>query len=329
MRQPDLHGSSDKRFVAELRAGEQVDTNFLLQRCDLRTRKNGEPYLALEFSDKSGRVSGCMWDNAEAAAKAVGEGEYVRVVGAIETWQAQPQIKVDRLEPADTGHIDPADYLPASRRDVDEMYDELLAIVDSVGNEHLRQLLDTTFGDSQVAAMFRRAPGGVMLHHAYVGGLLEHTLSVVNLAIRLAEHYPSLDRDLLITGACLHDLGKIWELAYDQSFQYTLEGRLVGHLLLESNWLARCMDDIEGFPVPLRHHVLHLLASHHGLFEHGAPVQPVTREALVLHYVDDLDSKMGAMDIAMAEAEAAGADTAYSRSLGRKVIRRRWNEVKE
>lgn len=326
MRQPDLPGSSDKRFVAEFRVGEQVDTDFVLRRCDVRTRKNGEPYLALEFSDKSGRVSGRMWDNAEAAAKAVGEGEYVRVVGVIETWQAQPQIKVDRLEPADAGQIDPADYLPASRRDVGEMYGELLAIVGSVQNEHLRQLLEATFGDAPVAAMFRRAPGGVMLHHAYVGGLLEHTLSVVNLARRLAEHYPSLDGDLLITGACLHDLGKIWELAYDQSFQYTLEGRLVGHLLLESNWLAGRMDEIEGFPAPLRHHVLHLLASHHGSFEHGAPVRPVTREALVLHYVDDLDSKLGAMDIAIAEAEATGADTAYSRSLGRKIVRRRWDE---
>lgn len=326
MHQPDLPGNSDKRFVAELRLGERVDTDFLLRRCDMRTRQNGEPYLALEFSDKSGRISGRMWDKAEAAAKAVGEGEHVRVVGAIETWQAQPQIKVDRLGPADAAQIDPADYLPASQRDTDQMYEELLGVIGAVENEHLQRLLRSTFGDPQVAVMFRRAPGGVMLHHAYVGGLLEHTLSVVNLARWLAEHYASVDRDLLITGACLHDLGKIWELAYDQSFEYTQEGRLVGHLLLESNWLARRMDEIEGFPEPLRHHVLHLLASHHGLFEHGAPVQPVTREALVLHYIDDLDSKMGAMDIAIAAAEATGADAAYSRSLGRKVLRRRWNE---
>jgi len=328
--QPVLPGSSgDKRFVADLGIGERVDTDFLLRRCDVRTRQSGDAYLALEFSDKSGRVPGRMWDNAKAAAQAVSEGDYVRVVGIVETWQAKPQIKVDRLVPADADKVDPADFLPASQRDVDEMYDELLGVIDSVGNEHLLALLQATFSDPRVAAMFRCAPGGVMLHHAYVGGLLEHTLSVVNLAARLADHYATVDRDLLITGACLHDLGKIWELAYEQSFAYTEEGRLVGHLLLESTWLARRMDEIEGFPAPLRHHVLHLLASHHGLVEHGAPVQPVTREALVLHYADDLDSKMGAMDIAIAEAEATGADAAYSRSLGRKILRRRWNEVEE
>ncbi len=329
MRQPALPGAAAKRYVAELAIGERVDTTFLLRRCDLRTRQSGEPYLALQFSDKSGTVSARMWDGAEAAARAVNEGEYVRVVGAVETWQSQPQIKVDRLEPANTDSIDPADFLPASERDLGEMYDELLGVIGSVRNEHLQALLRATFGDPQVAALFRRAPGGVMLHHAYVGGLLEHTLSVVSLATRLADHYDSVDRDLLVTGACLHDLGKIWELAYDQAFEYTEEGRLVGHLLLESNWVARRMDDIEDFPAPLRHHVLHLLASHHGLHEHGAPVRPVTREALVLHYMDDLDSKMGAMDIAIAEAETTGANTAYSRSLNRRVLRRRWNEVKE
>jgi 3'-5' exoribonuclease len=326
VRQAELPAGSAKRFVAELAVGERVDTDFLLRRCDLRTRQNGASYLALEFSDKSGRVSGRMWDNAEAAAQRVNEGDYVRVVGVIETWQSQSQIKVDDMQPTDVDGIDPADYLPASQRDIGEMYDELLAIVDSVQNPHLSELLRATFGDPQVAAMFRRAPGGVMLHHAHVGGLLEHTLSVVHLADRLAQHYPTVDRDLVITGACLHDLGKIWELAYDQSFSYTDEGRLVGHVVLEANWLSRRMEGIEGFPPRLRHHVLHLLASHHGLLEHGAPVRPVTREALVLHYVDDLDSKMGAMDIAIAEAETTGADSVYSRSLGRKILRRRWDE---
>ena len=329
MRQQALPDAAAKRFVVELAIGERVDTTFLLRRCDLRTRKTGEPYLALQFSDKSGNVTARMWDAAEAAAREVSEGDYVRVVGAVETWQSQPQIKVDRLEPANDDSIDPADFLAASTRDVGEMYDELLAVIDSVRNEHLQTLLQLTFGDPEVAKMFRRAPGGVMLHHAYVGGLLEHTLSVVGLATRMADHYDSVDQDLLVTGACLHDLGKIWELAYEQAFEYTEEGRLVGHLLLESIWLARRMDDIEGFPAPLRHHLLHLLASHHGLHEHGAPVRPATREALVLHYVDDLDSKMGAMDIAIAEAEATGADTAYSRSLNRRVLRRRWNEVEE
>jgi 3'-5' exoribonuclease len=318
-----------KRFVADLTVGERVETDFLLRRCDLRTRQNGEPYLALEFSDKSGRVPGRMWDNAAEAARAVNEGDYVRVSGAVETYQGNLQIKVDALAPAPADGIDPTDFLPSSQRDVDEMYDELLDIIDSVENEHLGELLRNTFCDPRVASMFRRAPGGVMLHHAYVGGLLEHTLSVAHLAQRAAEHYADVDRDLLVTGACLHDLGKIWELAYEQSFEYTEEGRLIGHIVMESSWLSARMQEIEGFPPRLRHHVLHLLASHHGLHEHGAPVRPATRESLVLHYIDDLDSKMGAIDAAIAEAEATGADSVYSRSLERRVLRRRWDDEED
>ncbi len=329
MEQPDLLGSDRKRFVDELCAGERVESTFLLRQCSLRTRQNGEPYLAIEFADKTGSVPARMWDNADATARAVSEGDYVRVIGSVETWQGKPQIKVDRMEPADAAQVDPADFLPASERDVDEMYGELLGIVEEVENEHLRGLLLATFGDPDVAPRFRRAPGGVLLHHAHVGGLLEHTLSVVHLVRRMAEHYAAVDRDLLITGACLHDLGKIWELSYGQAFDYTEEGRLVGHLLLESNWLAARMDEIDGFPPALKHHVLHLLASHHGLHEHGAPVRPATPEALILHYADDLDSKMGAMDIAIAEARATGAATAYSRSLGRRILRRSWNDPED
>jgi 3'-5' exoribonuclease len=326
VRQQVLPDSDRKRFVAELEIGERVDSDFLLHRCDLRTSRSGGSYLAVEFSDKSGRVPGRMWDNAEAAAQAVNEGDYVRVVGVVETYQSQPQIKVDALQPADRERIDPADYLPASQRDVDEMYDELLGIVEDVDNPHLKALLQSTFADRRIGAMFRRAPGGVMLHHAYIGGLLEHTLSVAHLARRVGDHYADVDRDLLVTGACLHDLGKIWELAYEQSFEYTEAGRLVGHIVMESSWVARRIDDIDGFPPRLRLHVLHLLASHHGVFEHGAPVQPITREALVLHYIDDLDSKMGAIDSAIAEAETTGAETTYSRSLNRRILRRRWDD---
>ena len=329
MQQPVLPGSAGssatKRYVAELEIGERLDSTFLLRRCDLRTRQNGAHYLALQFADKSGTVSGRMWDNAEESARQVKEGDYVRVVGTIETWQSSPQIKVDKLEPADGTQVEPGDYLPVSERDSAEMYEELLGIIATVRNPHLQSLLEATFGDAEVADLFRRAPAGVMLHHPWVGGLLEHTLSVVGMATRAAEHYASVDRDLLVTGACLHDLGKIWELAYSQGFEYTEEGRLVGHLLLETSWLSKRMDEIDGFPPPLRHHVLHLLASHHGLHEHGAPILPLTREALVLSYLDDLDSKMGAMDLAIAEAETTGASTAYSRSLGRRVMRRRWN----
>jgi 3'-5' exoribonuclease len=323
--QPTLPTDSSKRFVAELGVGERVRSIFLLTRCDVRTRQSGDAYLVLELSDKSGRIAGRMWDNAEETVAKVTAGDYVWVEGVVDTWQSEAQLKVDQLTPADED-VDPRDFLPAAAVDPDEMYGELLELVATVENPYLRNLLERTFSDADVAQRFPRAPGGIKLHHAYVGGLLEHTLSVVRLADRVAAHYDDLDRDLLLTGAFLHDIGKIWELSYDRSFDYTDEGRLVGHLLLETEWLSKRIDEIEGFPPSLRTHLMHLLASHHGQYEHGAPVAPARPEALALHYVDDLDSKMASMGMAIEEAAATGAMAAYSPSLGRRIVRRAWDE---
>jgi len=323
--QPTLPTGNNKRFVVDLAVGERVRSTFLLTRCDVRTRQSGDSYLVLEISDKSGRIGGRMWDNAEETVARVSAGDYVWVEGVVDTWQSNAQVKVDLMRPADE-EVDPRDFLPASSVDPEEMYAELLDLVGTVKNPHLRSLLDKTFSDPEITRGFQRAPAGIKLHHAYVGGLLEHTLSVVRLADKVASHYDFLDRDLLLAGAFLHDLGKVWELSYDQSFGYTDEGRLVGHLLMETEWLSKRIDEIEGFPPSLRNHFMHLLASHHGLHEHGAPVTPVRPEALVLHYVDDLDSKMAAMNVAIAEATASGDAAAYSQSLGRRIVRRGWGD---
>lgn len=320
-------GEASRTRVADLAPGDRVRGTYLLTRCDLRTTRAGDPYLDLELSDATGRVAGRMWDHAESVVREVGAGDHVHVEGAVETWKSAPQVKVERMEPAREGDYDPADFLPSSSRDPAAMYEELLDEVAAVGNEHLRRLLLNVFNDPEVAERFRRAPGGVRLHHAYLGGLLEHTLSVVRLAGRVADHYPALDRDLLLAGAFLHDLGKIWELTWETAFEYSEEGRLVGHLMLETAWLSKAMDRVEGFPGPLRNHLLHLLASHHGKQEHGAPLEPHTPEALALHYVDDLDSKMAAIETTIAEARSTGSTTAWSRSLGRRVFAGRWDEV--
>ncbi|MFQ5743051.1 MAG: 3'-5' exoribonuclease YhaM family protein [Acidobacteriota bacterium] len=328
-RQPTLPANIAKRYVAELAVGEQVRSIFLLNRCDVRTTQRGVPYLALELSDKSGHIPGRLWNGAERAAKQVRAGQYVLVDGVVDTWQSSAQLKVERLEPVETSGIDPSDFLPAAAGEADAMYRELLELVATVRNEHLSSLLQAVFGDPEISARFRRAPGGVKLHHAYLGGLLEHTLSVVKLACKVAEHYTTLDRDLLVAGACLHDLGKIWELSYERAFDYTEEGRLVGHLLLETDRVSNLIDRLDEFPASLKSHLLHLLASHHGIQEHGAPVLPVTPEALALHYLDDLDSKMAAMESAISSARATGASSAYSPSLGRRILRRRWDQEED
>lgn len=324
--QRPLPAEAARTPVVELAPGERVRGSFLLTRCDLRTTRNGDPYLDLELSDASGRIPGRMWENAAAVARQVGAGDHVLVEGAVETWKSAPQVKVDEMRPARPGEIDPADFLPSSQRDPSKMYEELLERASSVGNDHLRRLLLNVFNDAEVARRFRRAPGGTKLHHAYVGGLLEHTLSVVRLAGRVADHYPDLDRDLLLAGAFLHDLGKIWELTYETAFDYSEEGRLVGHLMLETAWLSKAMDRIDGFPEGLRNHLLHLLVSHHGKQEHGAPLEPGTPEALALHYIDDMDSKMAAIESAIADARTSGSVTAWSQSLRRRVFADRWDE---
>lgn len=327
--QPRLPGSDaddGRRWVVDLEVGERVKAAFLMSRCDLRTGRNGQAYLALELCDRSGRIDGRMWEGAEMAVKRVGAGEYVWLEGTVDSWQGTPQLRVESLRPADSEQIDYADFLPASARDPREMYREALDTVAEIDNPHLRQLLETILGDDEIASRFQRAPGGMKLHHAWIGGLLEHTLSVVGLARRIAGHYEDLDGDLLIAGAFLHDLGKIWELTYEGSFGYSEEGRLMGHLVLETTWIDKAIDAQPDFPESLRAHLLHLLASHHGSHEYGAPVLPATPEALVLHYIDDLDSKMAAMAAAISEAEDQGADDAWSRSLGRRVVRRRWDD---
>lgn len=328
---PDSGSSGDsdrRRFVVDLEVGERVEAPFLLTRCDLRTGRNG-PYLVLELADRSGRIEGRMWDGAEPAIKRVDAGDYVWVEASVDTWRSEPQLKVESLRPADSSTLDLADFLPAAERGADEMYAELEAIVTGIDNPHLRELLEAVLERPEIAEGLRRAPGGVKLHHAYLGGLLEHTLSVVGLARRLADHYDDLDGDLLVAGAVLHDLGKIWELRYDTAFDYTEDGRLVGHLLMEVKWLDKLIDERPDFPAGLRRHLLHLLAGHHGRHEHGAPVLPATPEALALHYLDDLDSKLAAMESARDEAEELDADVAWSPSLGRRVVRRRWDEDEE
>lgn len=324
--QPTLPDADSKVFVADLNVGERVRSTFLLTRCDVRTRQSGDAYLVIELSDKSGQISGRIWEDAETTAARVRVGDYVWAEGVVDTWQSTAQLKVDSMRPASADEVDPRDYLPAAEADSEETFAALLEIVGSLQNEHLRSLLEAVFADPEVGERFRTAPGAMKLHHAYLGGLLEHTLSVVQLADRVAAHYPSLDRDLLVTGACLHDLGKIWELAYARSFDYTEEGRLVGHLLLEADRIGRAIDRIDGFPPSLRNHLLHLLAAHHGAHEHGAPVLPATPEALVLHYLDDLDSKIAAMEATISEAAATDEDSVWNPSLQRRVYRRRWDD---
>jgi 3'-5' exoribonuclease len=249
--------------------------------------------------------------------------------GRVQSYRNALQVSILSARPCDLESVDPSDYLPASTLDTDTMFAELTTFIDTVKLEPARKLLDAFFHDEKTATLFRRAPAAKGFHHGYLGGLLEHTLSVVKLLDRMAAHYPELDRDLLIAGGMLHDIGKIHELTYDNMIAYSDEGRLVGHLVIGVEMLDEKIASIEDFPARLALDLRHIILSHHGEFEYGSPKRPKTMEALVVHFMDDLDAKLNAFKSFVA-ADAANTDsewTSYNRFFERYLYKGRRGET--
>ena len=285
-----------KSFITELQEGQQVRDIFLVSRKTLAETKAGKPYLAMTLMDRTGEIEARVWDNAAGFDDHAAVGNYVLVQGTAKSFRDQLQLGIIFLEQVDARSVSPADFMPASRRPVAEMQAELQAYIGSVTDAGLQELLLAIFtGDTLV--QFSTAPAAKRMHHAYLGGLLEHTLSVTGLAVRIADHYPGLDRDMLVTGALLHDLAKITEFSFAAPpFDYTDQGRLLGHLVLGVDMVRRAALPIQGLSPERLDQVCHLILSHHGRHEFGAPVLPMTQEALLLHHLDDMDAKMNYTD---------------------------------
>jgi 3'-5' exoribonuclease len=219
-------------------------------------------------------------------------------------------------------------FFPVSQRPVGDMLAELDAIIASVNDAWMRSLLQGFFiENTTLRTAFAQAPAAKSMHHAFLGGLLEHTLSVVAMAERACGHYRNLNRDLVVAGVCLHDVGKTAELTYQRSFGYSNEGNLLGHIALETTWIDREMGKIPGFPDELRLHILHIVLSHHGRLDFGSPVVPKTPEALVVHFLDDLDGKLEAMFRSIKDEAGSASWSAFSRNLDRMIYRGRWPEA--
>ena len=311
----------DKVFVRNLAADSAVDSPFLITDFQIRQKKNGEDFLRLKLADKTGEITAVLWDNVQEAVSQVSKGDYALVTGRASLYQDTLQVTVYRLRRLDPSEVEPADYVPASERNVEKMWKELLAATDSIRNPKIRELVDSILSDETIADGLRRSPAAKFHHHVYLGGLLEHTLSMVRLSHFVAEHYPELDRDLLVAGALLHDIGKTSELAYEREFDYTDEGKLVGHIVMAAADLDRRMRCIE-FPDGLRTQILHLVVSHHGEKEFGSPQTPMTLEAIALHYIDMLDSRLAiAREAIKREADSDDAFTGYVRSLERHLYK--------
>jgi 3'-5' exoribonuclease len=311
-------------MIADLAPGQSVTGLFLVQSKDVRQKKTGEPYLSLVFVDRSGEVDAKMWDNVPEVVETFDRDDFVRVKGETQLYQNRLQITVHRLVRIDSAEVDLADFLPASRRDPEEMFAELRSVIAAMKNPHLRALLDAIFADTAVAEAYKRAPAAKTIHHAWLGGLLEHVLSLVKLARFAAAHYDAIDEDLLMTGVVLHDIGKIRELSYQRTFGYTTEGQLLGHIQIALRLIGDKIAQIAGFPPKLRNLVEHLVLSHHGQLEFGSPKVPLLPEALLLHHLDNMDSKMEAMRGALErDRSSTGEWTPYVPALERNVLDRR------
>ena len=308
-------------FVSSLQDGQTVTTHFLVCVKEIRSTREGKSYLRLELGDATGRVEARMWDRFDQMAAGFEQDDFVKVQARVENYRNKLQLAIDKIRKADESEVDPADFFAHTRENVDEMYARLLKIVGSVGNPWLRQLLDSVVQDPAIVPRLKRAPAAKVMHHAFYGGLLEHVLSLCDLCKVVLAHYPEADADLLLTGAVLHDVGKLTELSYERSLGYTDEGQLLGHILLEYELVTKKIDAIAGFPPELKVLIQHLLVSHHGKYEFGSPKLPMFREALMLHYLDDLDSKMAAIRSALDSDQGEGNWTAYNGALERRILR--------
>jgi 3'-5' exoribonuclease len=308
-------------YVKDLTADQAITGFFLVHVKEVRNTAAGKPYLRLELGDCSGTVEARMWDQFDELAKDIKRDDFVKIQARVEIYRNRMQLALQQFRVARPEEIDLADFLPHTPFNVEEMFQKLLGYVQELKNPWLKKLAAGIFSDPRIVPRFKRAPAAKVMHHAYLGGLLEHVVGLCGLAKAIAGHYPELDVDLLLIAAMLHDVGKLDELCYEKALGYTTEGQLLGHIVMELETVSNAMETIEGFPPKLKAVVQHILISHHGQYDFGSPKLPMIREALVFHYMDDMDSKMAAIRNSLAGDSGEPEWSMFSAALGRKFLR--------
>ncbi|WP_263357126.1 3'-5' exoribonuclease YhaM family protein [Acidicapsa ligni] len=279
--------------LVRLDENKPFDSTYLVLSKQQRTTKTAKPYLILSLGDNSGQIESRIWDPLDPRiAQDFNKGDVVKVRGCVSRFEGVLQLKVDQLRKVGASEFDRMDLLPSTTYDIDGLWAQLEQAVAGFTNPYLQLLVNTMLAEPQLRAAFREAPAAKQLHHAFLGGLLEHVVSLVGLAERVVPHYPILMKDLVLTGVILHDIGKIRELAWETGFEYTLEGTLLGHIQIGASMIEKVIDSIPGFPQRLKILVLHVILSHHGKLEFGSPKLPMIPEALMLNFLDDMDAKM-------------------------------------
>jgi len=300
---------------------QTITSLFVVALKQVKSKKSGELYLSLVLADRSGQVQANMWDNVAEAISGFEQDDFVKVKGVIHKYNGRWQLTVHKMRKLGESEIDYADYLPKTSKDIEQLWWTLCGFVESFQNPWLKSLIKEFIADDALVAAYKTAPAAKTLHHAFVGGLLDHVVSLFTVCDLAARNYPQVNRDLLLSGVFLHDIGKLHELTYQRSIAYTTKGQLLGHMIIELEMLHEKIARVPGFPEELKVLLEHLIISHHGEYEFGSPKLPMFPEALMLHYMDDLDSKMESMRAQFErEAEFDSPWTSYNPSLARPLL---------
>jgi len=316
-----------RRFVQEMADGDSIEDVYLVTDKQLRANRNGNLYLQLEVRDRTGAISARLWNAGEHLFRSFETGDFLQIKGKVQLFQGALQMILSHLDRVEAEKIDLADFLPHTEHDVSKLLERLRSMLLRLANPHLHGLMECFLMDDQLMAGFCQAPAGVRNHHAYIGGLLEHVVTLLDASDRLVPLYPELDRDLLLAGVFLHDIGKVRELSYARAFAYTDEGQLLGHLIIGIEMVNEKVVKVpdltgEPFPPELLLRLKHMILSHHGSYEFGSPRLPMTPEAIALHYLDNLDAKVHSFTRDIREdRNATSAWTPFNQSLQRRLFK--------
>ncbi len=323
----DAMANLPRRPVRELKPGERVDQIFLVAKKDLRATSNGGLYIHAVVSDKTGEMVCRLWQATEEIYATIPDGGLLRIRGRIDSYKGNPQLIIDSVQPAEASAEEMAEFLPSTDRDTEKMFAKVVEIMGRIGDADLKRLIDAVLADEPLMERFKCWPAALRNHHAYIGGLLEHTLSLLQAAELLLPHYPAVNGDLVRAGLLLHDLGKTDELSCEMGFAYTDDGHLLGHIYTGASYIQAKAAELAAAGEPVEPQALkllvHIILSHHGQLDFGAPVLPKTREAIFVHYLDNLDAKMNTVSGLIENDRTDEADwTQYDHSLGRKIYKR-------
>lgn len=317
----EAHHVDKGPFLRELQPGDRFVGYYVVRSKQLEPFRDPSRgyYLTLIFSDRSGQLLGRVWEGAEDVDAEVVQGEVIKLDGEVETYLDRTQIRVLRIRPAAQGEYDIRDMLPSSSKDPEEMLTAMQTYIDQISNPHLRALVDIFYGDEDFMQLFRQAPAARLIHHAYIHGLLEHTLELLDLAETVLTLYPQIDSDLLIAGILLHDIGKVREYSWELDIDYTNEGRLIGHIVMADEMVSEAIHQIADFPEDLALPLRHMVLSHHGRYEWGSPRRPKTIEAIALHHLENLSAQVNRFALLIEKRPHGEEWTKYDRLLKRQL----------